>query len=70
MSDIARREGTDHSYVSRMLDLTTLAPDIVAAILDEALPDEVRLVEIAISPPLSWIEQRRLLARPGDTIRA
>jgi hypothetical protein len=70
MSDIARREGGDHSYVSRMLDLTTLAPDIVAAILDEALPDEVRLVEIAISPPLSWIEQRRLLARPGDTIRA
>jgi len=26
------------SYVSRMVNLTTLAPDIVAAILDETLP--------------------------------
>jgi hypothetical protein len=35
MQEIARREGVDDSYVSRMVNLTTLAPDIVAAILDE-----------------------------------
>jgi predicted transcriptional regulator len=33
MKEIARREGVDDSYVSRMVNLTTLAPDIVAAIL-------------------------------------
>jgi hypothetical protein len=61
MSEIARREGTDHSYVARMLNLTTLAPDIVAAILDETLPADVRLVDLAISPPQLWTEQRRQL---------
>lgn len=32
LKEIARREGIDNSYVSRMVNLTTLAPDIVAAI--------------------------------------
>ncbi|MGB5235050.1 MAG: hypothetical protein WBN85_07750 [Candidatus Macondimonas sp.] len=35
MKEIATREGIDNSYVSRMVNLTTLAPDIVAAILDD-----------------------------------
>ena len=32
---IAAREGIDNSYVSRVVNLTTLSPDIVAAILDD-----------------------------------
>ena len=32
-----------NNYVSRMVNLTTLAPDIVAAILDDALPHHVTL---------------------------
>jgi hypothetical protein len=52
MKEIARREGVDDSYVSRMVNLTTLAPDIVAAILDEALPAEVTLFELAAGTPL------------------
>ena len=35
LKEIAAREGIDNSYVSRMVNLTTLAPDIVAAILDQ-----------------------------------
>jgi hypothetical protein len=31
MREIAWREGVNDSYVSRMVNLTTLAPDIVAA---------------------------------------
>ena len=31
MKEIARREGVNDSYVSRMVNLTTLAPDILAA---------------------------------------
>jgi hypothetical protein len=49
--------GVDDSYVSRMVNLTTLAPDIVAAILDETLPPEVTLVELATGTPLVWEEQ-------------
>lgn len=37
LSEVAEREGMDRAYVSRMMNLTTLAPDIVAAILDETL---------------------------------
>ena len=54
MKEIAPREGSDGSYVSRMVNLTTLAPDIVAAILDETLPFEVTLFELAAGTPLVW----------------
>jgi hypothetical protein len=39
-------------------NLTTLAPDIVAAILDETLPPHVTVHDLAISPPVLWEEQR------------
>jgi hypothetical protein len=57
MKEIARREGVDDSYLSRMVNLTTLAPDIVAAILDETLPPEVTLFELAAGAPVVWGEQ-------------
>lgn len=37
---------------------STLAPDIVAAILDETLPPDVTLFELAVDPPALWEEQR------------
>jgi hypothetical protein len=57
LKEIARREGVDDSYVSRMVNLTTLAPDIVAAILDETLPSEMTLFELAAGTPALWEEQ-------------
>lgn len=61
MSEIARREGADHSYVARHINLTLLAPDIVAAILEEDLPDGVRLRALSINPPALWEMQRQSL---------
>jgi len=58
LREIGLREGVDSSYVSRMVNLTTLAPDIVAAILDDALPSHVTLFELAVDPPVLWEEQR------------
>ena len=52
MKELARREGVDESYVSRKVNLTTLAPDIVAAILDATLPPEVTLFELAAGTPV------------------
>jgi hypothetical protein len=40
-----------------MVNLTTLAPDIVAVILDETLPAEVTLFELAAGTPVGWEEQ-------------
>lgn len=58
LKEIATREGIDNSYVSRMVNLTTLAPDIVAAILDDELPNHVTLFDLAVDPPALWDEQR------------
>lgn len=63
LTEIATLEGIDNSYVSRMVNLTSLAPDIVAAILDDTLPNHVTLFDIAADPPALWQEQR-LLMRP------
>lgn len=54
IKEIAEIGGIDNSYVSRMVNLTTVAPDIVAAILSEPLPPE--LTEL-------WEEQRERMRR-------
>lgn len=59
LKEIAAREKIDDSYVSRMVNLTTLAPDIVTAILDDTLPSHITLFDLAVDPPLLWDEQRR-----------
>ena len=58
LKEIATREGSDNKYVSRMVNLTTLAPNIVAAILDNVLPNHVTLFDLAVDPPALWDEQR------------
>ncbi|PJB45566.1 MAG: LacI family transcriptional regulator [Comamonadaceae bacterium CG_4_9_14_3_um_filter_60_33] len=59
MTEIAKREGIDNSYVSRMVNLTTLAPDIIDAILRDELPDKLTLFDLAVDPPALWEEQRK-----------
>jgi len=54
---IAVREGVDSSYISRMVNLTCLSPDIVAAILEDDLPDHITLFELAVEPAGLWEEQ-------------
>lgn len=54
LKEIAMRGEIDSSYVSRMINLTTLAPEIVAAILDETLPDNIILFDLAVDPPALW----------------
>lgn len=65
--EIVVREGVDSSYVSRMVNLTTLAPDIVAAILDDVLPNHITLFDIAVDPPVLWEEQRERIKSLSST---
>jgi hypothetical protein len=58
LREIARKEGVDSSYVSRMVNLMTLAPDILAAILGDALSANLTLFDVAVDPPALWEEQR------------
>ena len=69
LRDLAAREGIDNSYVSRMVNLTTLAPDIVAAILDDALPNHLTLFDLAVDPPALWEGQReRVRSAPENPL--
>ena len=61
LREIAAQEGVDNSYVSRMMNLTVLSPDIVEAILDDTLPDHLTLFDIAVDPAMLWEGQSRFL---------
>ena len=58
LREIAQLEGLDNSYISRMVNLTTLAPDIVEAIFEDQLPPTITLFDLAVDPPRLWSEQR------------
>jgi hypothetical protein len=56
--ELASAEKINTSYVSRVLRLTLLAPDIVETILDGRQPTGVQL-EMMLRPfPLQWKQQR------------
>jgi site-specific DNA recombinase len=63
LDEIAREEGIVPSYATRIVRLTFLAPDIVAAILAGKQPPELTANKLmADSPlPLDWREQRTAL---------
>ncbi|MBY8978289.1 hypothetical protein KHP62_20950 [Rhodobacteraceae bacterium NNCM2] len=57
IAELAEREGIAHSYMTRVLRLTLLAPDIVEAILDGKQGPEVTLVRALEPFPLEWEKQ-------------
>lgn len=62
IAEVAEREGIASSYVSRMMQLTLLTPDIVEAILDGRQGPEVTLAGLSKPLPIEWEQQRDLLA--------
>jgi hypothetical protein len=62
LEDIAKEQGVDRSYVGRMLQLTSLAPDIVESILAGQAFADISLRDFRKGIPVSWEEQRRILA--------
>jgi len=57
ITDIARKENMDRGYVSSIMRLTALAPDIITAILNGRQLSSV----IRTSLPYCWEEQREML---------
>jgi hypothetical protein len=60
---LALELGVDNSYVARLLRLTSLAPDIVEAILDGTEPSELSLQKL-YRAPMEWERQREELSSP------
>ena len=63
MTKIALREGIDRSYVSRVVNLAFLAPDITESIMEGRQPADLNIEKLTkrIDLPLSWSRQRQLL---------
>ena len=59
IAELAEREGIAPSYMTRVLRLTLLAPDIVEAILEGAQGPEVTLARVLEPFPLEWEHQAR-----------
>jgi site-specific DNA recombinase len=61
---IASQERVTPGYVSRLLRLPLLAPDIVTAIVNGKNPPQLtakKLMRLALEIPIDWTEQRELL---------
>ena len=66
ISDLARTLDVDNSYVVRILKLTTLAPDIIEAILNGEEPSGLSLAQLIRTFPMDWEQQRALFGfTPG-----
>ncbi|HEX6014392.1 MAG TPA: hypothetical protein VFY87_21870 [Geminicoccaceae bacterium] len=63
VTEIAEAERISKSYVSRILRLALLAPDIVEAILGGWADQRVMLERLERPLPTDWEEQRKVLAR-------
>ena len=57
IAELAEREGIAPSYMTRVLRLTLLAPDIIDAILDGKQGPEVTLAQVLEPFPLTWQHQ-------------
>ena len=57
IAELAEQEGIASSYMTRVLRLTPLAPDLVEAILDGKQGPEVTLAQVLKQFPEDWEEQ-------------
>ena len=60
---VAEREGVSPSYLTRLIRLSYLAPDITQAILDGRQPPDLTADKLLAHSrlPLAWHDQRSLL---------
>jgi site-specific DNA recombinase len=68
VEDLAERTGTSRTYVTSLVRLTYLAPDIVREILDGRQPINLSMTRLMTSTqelPHDWAEQRRYLGLPS-----
>jgi hypothetical protein len=66
IEEVAAAEKINPSYISRILRLTLLAPDIVASILDGTYPSHLTLAILMEPFPVGWQHQQEALFRQAE----
>jgi hypothetical protein len=64
IAELAEREGIAPSYMTRVLRLTLLAPEIVEAILEGKQRQDMTLARLLEPFPLEWVLQKKRIFRP------
>ena len=62
MAELAERDGIAPSYMTRVLRLSLLAPDIVEAILDGRQGPKMTLAQLLEPFTASWAEQKDMFS--------
>ena len=63
-AELAKAEKVNDSYLSRILRLTLIAPDIIEAILAGRQPSTLQLDDLLKPLPAAWSQQRAKLRIP------
>jgi hypothetical protein len=66
IEEVAAAEKINSSYVSRVLRLTLLAPDIIEAVLNGRQPTEMALGVLMRPLPIAWKDQADSSSSPTD----
>jgi hypothetical protein len=68
VSEIGEAENISKSYVSRILRLALLAPDIVEGILARTVHQGLMFERLERPLPASWVEQRARILEPKTSL--
>ena len=60
LTDLAKKEGMERTFLYHSLELVNLAPDIIGAILKGTHPDTLTLKVLRRGIPVNWADQREL----------
>lgn len=67
LDEIAKAERIGPSFISRIIRIASLAPEIVDAILDGRQPAHLTLKHLMTPFPVEWEKQKLLLMRPHSS---
>ena len=60
ITNLARAIGKDDGYVSRIIRLTLLSPEIIHAIIAGTLEKDIGIEQLKQAMPLMWDEQKKM----------
>ena len=61
VSELAKHLGKERSFVSHVLQLALLSPEIIHLAIIGALPEHISLATLKVGLPADWEEQKKVL---------
>lgn len=68
INELAKQEGKNRTYISRIANLMMLAPDIISSILTGTQPATMQLQHLTANLPIEWHRQKEVLKFPDRTV--